>query len=188
MFAKLTILMMLVFSALPTYAQTAMTPYTPRVRVEVYADNLAGKIQACLTQELRRLPGVTVVETEPEWIIDVIGFKPQNGAGTVLGYALSVVVLESLDLEQFDPEPSDPNPFDHQRLIRFIGTRDAARPVTHTEEPSSVTLNELKDHRLAVGSLGNLKRLCKEVVADFDTRHLEPMRQLLQSADDTVKE
>jgi hypothetical protein len=179
MVAKLMIVMIVALGVLPASAQAASLPYTPRVRVEVYADTLADKIQSCLTQELQQLSGVTIVESEPEWIIDVIGFQSFNRARRVIGYALSVVILTALDVEPLD-ELFDSEPFIEEGP-RPVLRRIAARPISPEAGAPPETLQDLKDHRLAVGSLPELKKLCKEIATDFDTRHLEPMRQLLQA-------
>jgi hypothetical protein len=164
----------------PASARAASLSYTPRVRVDVYADNLASKIRSCLTRELQQLPGVTIVESEPEWIIDVIGFQSLNRAKRVIGYALSVVIVEALDAQPLDDDLLfDSDPFteveSRPRLRRI-----AAGSVSPASTTPPTTLQDLKDHRLAVGSLQELKKLCREIATDFDARHLEPMRQLLQ--------
>jgi hypothetical protein len=176
---KLMIVVIISLSILPASALPASLPYTPHVQVTVYADTLASKIRSCLTQELHQLPGVTIVESEPEWIIDVIGFRSINRAGRVIGYALSVVILEAIDVEPLDADSFDLAPFSPEDP-HPLRTRIAAHQLSPEMETLPATLQGLKDHRLAVGSLKDLKKLCKEVVTDFDTRHLEPMRKLFE--------
>jgi hypothetical protein len=89
--ARLILLVLVTLEVLSISALPSPMVYTPHVQVVVYADKLASQIRSCLTHELCQLPGVTIVDREPEWIIDVIGFQPINRAERVIGYALVVL-------------------------------------------------------------------------------------------------
>jgi hypothetical protein len=173
MITRLTILLLVLLAAAPAYPQSALT-YTPRVQVNVAAEektDLKSRIESYLKRELRQLPGVTVVETAPDWIIRVVGIQTNNKAKSVTGYALSYVVLA---------------PFNNKFLPDVLEAQ-LSEAQNRLAEKYLASLHSVLDQQLLVGPLDELKQTCEELVAEFDTEHLEPMRQMYQRVGDAAQ-
>lgn len=133
--------------------------YSAKVKVDISAsDNINGVVSSYLKRELRSLTDVEIVENNPEWIINILVVELETVGGHKNGVAISTVItsqLRSQSLsELFQPKYSD------------LGLRLTSG------------LKKVGSHWLNIGSSNDLQNLCKEIVADFDTKHLEEDRKL----------
>jgi hypothetical protein len=144
--------------------------YEARVEVKVDAKDLSERVQRCLRRELGQLPGVVVVESNPEWVISVVGYELTLGpAAEAVGLALSVVVLEPVGprwLSEAGREIADAQ--ERERVSRVL-------------ENVAKDWYLFKDQRLYTGAVRELEGTCEKMVAAFDSNYLKPARQRFQS-------
>src|SRR2546428_45026 len=174
-------------------APAAATQHSPswsakvQLLVEASDPTLTTRVSSWVTEELRHMQGVEVVDSAADWRIYILVLQTQNQAGMVTGYALSEVVSARFEpsqvLRTFAQNKSVPP--ENRRVL------DAAATIT---ELTSGVLWSFEDHRLKAGPLDGLRRETEDLAAAFDTRQLEPSRKLrseehtseLQSRSDVV--
>lgn len=150
--------LMLVFSVAHA-AGTGVPRFSARVRVVVDAeDNMRKFVTSHINRELRSLRDVVIVNVDPRWELHVVAVEVSTW-GREVGVALSAVMFECFDNQILGPlfQP------DH----RDLGTRLTSSLCYHPV------------YLLQVGPTNELKRLCREIVADFDAKRLEPSRKTL---------
>ena len=147
--------------AAPALGQN-LPPWSTKVQVTVAGeDDIRNRVTSWLSEELRRMPDVAVVDSGPEWEIHVIAMQTKNQGGVVTGYALSEVVLQRLD---FRPVAAVDTVRTHRDLWSFVLS---VTPVSWTES----------DHNLYVGPTNDLRTTIEGLAAAFDTKELEPSRK-----------
>ena len=136
---------------------TDVPQFSARVRVVVDAeDNISRLVTSYINRELHSLHDVVTVNVDPEWELHVVAVKVSTW-GREVGVALSAVMFERFDNQILDPlfEPR----------YNDFGTR------------LTTSLCRLPVYLLQVGPTNELKKLCQEIVADFDTKRLKPSRK-----------
>jgi hypothetical protein len=153
--------------AAPAVGQNA-PPWSAKVRVRNSGENaVTGLVSSWLAEELRRWEGVQVVDSAPEWLIDIIVYEMRDQTGTVTGYALSEVVSARYDPSQV------------VKALRERKTEDRCRELLG--DATALIEGEVwtfAEHALRTGSLDDLRRQIERLVANFDERQLEPSRKL----------
>lgn len=155
--------------------------FNPKVKVDVSAnDNINGEIVSYLSRELRSLGDVIVVDEKPDWTISIVALELTNKGGNNTGVALSILIL------------SKP----HSPLIE-MGINDLYRlkKINKFEMDSLQQMinidfglvTEYEGHWLRTGSPDNLRDICNGIVADFDSKYLEPTREYFQKLKNTNK-
>jgi hypothetical protein len=88
----------LLFLGLQNAAAAPTAKWTGRVAVLVsgYDTSLIEVVSGCLTQKLKSLNNITVVDTEPGYFLRVMVIENRS-AGKNLGYTLSVVVTRAVE-------------------------------------------------------------------------------------------
>jgi hypothetical protein len=142
--------------------------FSAKVKVRVSAnENIKGSVGSYINRELRSLNDVELVDSNPEWEINVLAMETKTVSGYKSGFVLSTVII---------------NRFDNQMLL-------AALPQNYKEAASKMTssLWWYPDHWVITGSTDDLHKLCKEIVADFDTKHLEESRKSFREIKEWLK-
>lgn len=132
--------------------------YSAKVKVNISAaDNIKGSVSSYVNRELRSLTDVEIVENDPEWIIYILAMELKTVGGYKSGVAISTVIV---------------SPFNNQLLSGWFQPKfkDSGLKITSA-------LAWYPDQWLNVGSADDLQKLCKDIVADFDTKHLEESRK-----------
>ena len=112
------------------------------------------------------MQGVEVVDSAPEWEINLIVMETKNRGNVVTGYALSEVVLSRFDQALYF------------RNMAAADTVQSHRSVwTQVISMSFVALG-YDDHQLAVGPMDDLRTTIEGLAAAFDTKQLEPSRKV----------
>jgi hypothetical protein len=135
-------------------ADTNSSRYSAKVKVNISAaDSIRGAVSSYVNRELRSLTDVEIVENDPEWITYNLAMELKTVDGYKSGVAISTVIVSAVDNQLlsgwFQPEFKD------------IGLKVTSG------------LAGYPDQWLSVGSADDLQKLCKDIVADFDTKHLE---------------
>jgi hypothetical protein len=151
--------------AAPVLGQN-LPPWPARVQVIISGeDAVTGRVSSWLTQELRRMQGVEVVDSAPDWEIHVIAMQTKNQSGTVTGYALSEVVLWRFDQPEF---------------FRNLAAGDTVRSHrdvwTLVTKAVSVSWGQA-DHNFYIGPTDDMRSAIERMAASFDTKQLEPNRK-----------
>jgi hypothetical protein len=141
---------------------TPTLQFSSRVTLTITAPkSIKGEVESSMTQELRSLGGVVMVDEEADWVFVILGAELQTKRGDTYGVALSAVVLQAID----------------SRLLKewFPAQRSPSHPSV-----VDVTSSHLYDFRgvwLRVGAKVHLQSLCRGVVADFNSKYLEEQRK-----------
>lgn len=156
---SLGILCFVAILSLPSHAaDTSNLRFSARVKVTITADeNIKPSLSSYLNRELRSLSDVELVDNNPEWEMNVLATEVKTVGGYKSGVVISTVIMSS---------------FNNQMLSGFFQPKFKGTGLTMTSE-----LFRYPDHWLNVGSTDDLQRLCKRIVADFDTKHLEESRK-----------
>lgn len=137
---------------------TNSSQYSAKVKVQVTAsDNIKGSVSSYINRELRSLGDVELVEENPEWIINILAMELQTVGGHKSGVAVSTVII---------------NTFNNQLLSDWFQPEFKNVGIQVTSG-----LAWYPDQWLNVGSSDGLQKLCKGIVADFDTKYLEEDRK-----------
>jgi hypothetical protein len=157
-----------------------------KIKVGVYIrgeEDLNGLIENYISKELRSLGNVIVTYSKLDCAIDIVAKELTNGsANAKSGYALSVTIID-----RFDCSP----------ITRAIKELDAL--ITNIIAQPIVTkqLEELSDELVGIAmstakvksyhnsflytrSAGQLRELCFEIVADFNSEYLKEKRKVIQ--------
>lgn len=176
-----------------------LTSIHVKVKVNVSGDKaIKNLVESYIKRELRELSDVSVVESNADWIIKIIALESMNKAGMKVGVVLSTVILKTVvdkDCEitatylaklsyQLDQKLKKvPPPAKSEKYGKQIYELSAIRwNLLNIAMCLIDGLYEYKDHKLQVGAPTDLKHICEEIVADFDTTFLEPQRHLGEPA------
>ena len=138
------------------------TDHEFRVQVSVSSkdDSFEGLVKSYINRELRSLRDVEIVYSNPQWKLSILAMPLSLKSGYKTGLALSIVVLPKFD----------------NQLLTWPIPEDARRFITLMTSG----LYHYPGHLLYTGSNDDLRKLCDEIVADFDTDYLEKARKSLK--------
>jgi hypothetical protein len=130
------------------------------LQVSVSAEeNIKGISNSYLSRELRSLQDVELVDRNPEWVLSVIIMDLTTKRETKVGFVISVMIMRKF-----------PNDYLMSRLTKSED-KEYFKDITSD-------LYFSPDHRMNTGALADLRDMCSEIVAYFDTKHLEPTRKI----------
>lgn len=139
-------------------AEPGNTQFSTRVTLAIAAsDSIKDSVTRYFNQELRALKGVQLVNDKPDWEISVVALEIRSTRGYRGGIAISTVVLPH---------------FDNEAMAHWF-----RREVKDVALAQTSNLWNHPGHYLQVDASDRLQIMCKEIVADFDTRSLEPGRR-----------
>lgn len=141
--------------------QTVSNPPSPsaRVKLEVTASqDIAQKVQHGVSQALRTLPDMQLVQEKADWTLIILGVPIQPPGGRIHGIALSAVATTT-----FDRLPADES-----------RTRQGSRKNSISEAPAIPPGVLFRGTWLRIGALAHIQKLCEQLVNDFSRRYLNP--------------
>lgn len=142
-------------------ADTSDTGFSARVRLAVAAPAaIKNTLTSQLERQLRSLNGVELVDSMPDFEINVVAMEVRSTRGYRGGIAISTLVLARFQYESME------------RLFRPAETARGLAQVSNLWEHPS--------HSLQMDASDRLQLMCKQIIADFDTRHLEKSRKRLR--------
>jgi hypothetical protein len=121
--------------------------------------DLQSTLESFLRRELRGLRDVELVSTNVGFNLSFIAFTLKNQGGVETGYTLSKLITYRS------------SPEERGLLLAACGVTNAEFLVQYMEQ-----LVSIEDHALFVRPKDGLKSLTEEIVADFDTKVLERLR------------
>lgn len=133
-----------------------------KVRIDVTADNdIKNSVSSYLNRELRSLGDVDIVDNDYHWALSILAVQLTTIGGYKSGVAISTVIL---------------TPFTNAVFVGLFKPeyRDGGLALTSN-------LFQYPDQWLNVGQTDALQNLCKEVIAQFDTKYLEEQRKSYRS-------
>lgn len=145
-----------------------LQPFSARVSVSVSAhEKIKGLIESYISSELRSVGGIVVTDVSPRWVLSIVALESETKGGLKLGVTLSTVVLE---------------PFDNQYVVSLASSKSK-------EAVSSFTsgLHRYSDHWINTGASQDLKSICEQIVANFDSNHIKPVKDSWQKYIDTMQ-
>lgn len=135
------------------------TQFSAKVQVSVSAEEaIRGQVESYVKRELRSLRDVTIVDEGADWELSILAMEVSTKGGYKSGVIISAVILR---------------PFDNQMVSALLEEKYKETGAHLTEG-----LYRYPDHWLRTGSTDQLRSLCVEIVADFDSQHLEKSRKL----------
>lgn len=141
--------------------QPASNPPSPsaRVKLEVTASqDIAQKVRHCMSQALRTLPDMQLVQEKADWTLIILGVPIQPPGGKIHGIALSAVATTTFDHLQADESR----------------TRQGNRKDSTSEAPAIPPGVLFRGTWLRIGALAHVQKLCEQLVGDFSRRYLSP--------------
>ncbi len=124
-----------------------------RVKLVVSASgSVAAAVTGCLTEALGKLHHARLVDGEADWEITVLALEIRSTRGYRGGIALSTVILPRFGNDQLAP-----------LFVPSVRNSGLAQTANLWKRPG---------HYLQVDALDRLPVMCKQVVTDFDARHL----------------
>jgi len=123
----------------------------------------ATNFKQCLFRELRKIPEVVVVEDRKSYnrfILDIMIMRALNKGGTAVGYVASAGIYVPINAEFVTPMISDKS---DRPIVEMYLAKSVVVEATYIRiDPS-------------------YESMCKDLVATFETKHVEPLRQIWQS-------
>jgi hypothetical protein len=148
---------------LPCVAQTP-AKYSTRVKLLVSGGNdesLRNQVNSFLGRELRSLGDVAIVNDQPDFVIAVLVNKPIEG-----GSVVSVARLVS-------------SPLNADLLTALFGSGEKGGDSQFQSLKRYITHgSQILDFSLQTGNVSDVQNICKQMIVEFDTRQLDPERQL----------
>lgn len=150
--------------------ETPFDDLTFPVQVTVSSeDSINGLVSSYVKRELRSLRDVEIVYSNPGWELRIIAMETSTISGRKTGVVISTAIMKK---------------FRNQILLDIMNTVISKEEFEKIKEIVSVLTSDLHDYRgstLRVGSTDDLRTICNEIVADFDSDHLEAAREALKS-------
>lgn len=147
------------------------------IRFEINAtEQLAPVIRQHMTQQFQAIPGVRVVEENPQWTIKIVTQSLLDGEGNMMAIGLSVVVLEhgpQMDmlstLAQAWHYILNAGLLQRDQPIE-VGMRQLVAAIDRLPKADNLTV--LSQHLMCVIPTQKLGDACRDIAADFNTRVL----------------
>jgi len=175
-----------------------LTSIHVKVKVNVSGDKaIKNLVESYIKRELRELSDVSVVESNADWIIEIVAAEVENKARMKVGVVLSTVILKTVVDKDREITATYLAKLSY-KLAQKLKNLQPAKSEKYGKQIYELTairwnlgkiamglidgLYEYKDHKLQVGAPTDLKRICRKIVADFDTTFLEPQRHLGEPA------
>lgn len=160
------VITIIVLSVAAYAADTNNSRFTSRVKVTVSSnDNIQDIVKSYLNRELRSLNDVELVDTDPDWEIEVLAMELKTSSGNKPGVVLSTV----LSLY-----------YDKQVVINLI------KPMyIDTLPPNGLQVTHY--HWLNVDSKDNLQNMCNKMIAEFDSQYLEEGRKSFRKMKESLQ-
>lgn len=163
---------------LSTYLLGQEFPEPPqRVKVNVTAhEDISGRIESYIKRELRSLQDVEVVQDNPTYEIFIIASEHVTESGHKMGgISFSILILSPIHVSSLLNTLKNLNiiyPRQIKLLEKWFGTPQPYK---------------LHDFFGLIGSAEDLKGLCEQIVARFDSKCLEPWREIYQELKDEAE-
>src|SRR5690242_7151887 len=140
--------------------------WSARVEIAISGDgNDTSRVTGWYSEELRRMQGVTIVDSAPDWIIQMVVMETQTQQGVQLGYAISEVTLQRADIKSYFA------------LLSSADTSAVRRSVWQEAGHMTPFSWIIASHKLRVGPTDRLRGAVEDLAAEFDARQLEPSRK-----------
>ncbi len=142
------------------------------------AEQLAGVIRQHMTQQFQAIPGVQVVEENPQWTIKVVTQALLDGEGNTMAIGLSVVTLEhGPQMNMLSTLAQAWHYILNAGLLQRdqpleVGMRKLVAAIDRLPKTESLTV--LSQHVMCVIPTQKLGDACRDIAADFNKRVLQP--------------
>jgi len=157
-FLLTTIILISLFGNVARAESGSANQFHAKVQVSVSAnDNIKGQVESYIKRELRSLQDVTLVDEGADWELSILAMEVSTKGGYKSGVIISVVIL---------------SPFNNQIVSGMLQEK-------YKELGTNLTkgLYWYPDHWLRAGPVDQLRSLCVELIADFDSQQLEESRK-----------
>jgi hypothetical protein len=146
-----------------------LAPFSAKVSVSVTAqDNIKGLIESYIGRELRSLGDIVVSDDNPRWIISILAIEQASRSGQKLGVVMSTAITESFDNGLILDKVSA----DRKEIVSFLTTG----------------LCHVSGHWINTGATDELRLLCDQTVAQFDSSVIKPARTSYQNYKDFMQQ
>jgi len=145
-----------------------MQPFSSKVFISVSGeDNIKDEVESYISQELISLGDIIVTDKEPDWIIEIIAIEVKTKSGPKSGVDLSIVLLK---------------PFNNQIIVNLVSKESKEWVSSQTSD-----LYRISRHWIEIGAPEDLRSICNDIVADFNSHYIQPARDLWQKTIDYQK-
>lgn len=149
----------LIFFGNPARAESGSAKqFSAKVQVSISAnESIKSQVDSYIKRELRSLQDVTLVDEGADWELNILAMEASTKAGYKSGVILSVVII---------------SPFNNQIVSEMLQDKYKEFGTTLTKG-----LYRDPDHWLRTGPNDQLRSLCVELIADFDSKIVEEARR-----------
>jgi hypothetical protein len=171
-------------------AETVSTrpAFVAKIKLDIDThDQIQQAIFNAIAERLRAVPGVQLVQVDPQWTIEIITTVVQDDQGGLAAVGLSEVVVEH------GPHMKMLQTFAQAwRYLIMAGILQKDQPLDQGLKqlvamvetlPQSTDLTTVSAHRMCVVAPDQLARACGDIVNDFDGKILRPYRMNLARGD-----
>lgn len=169
-------------NAPPAQTDSAQPGFTARVKLEINGfDQVKQAISTVVSQQLRAIQGVQLVDANPQWTIRIeTVVVPDEENKNIAGIGLSEVVLEHRPYVKMLQTLAQA-----WRYLLSAGIFKQDQPLDEGMRqmvkmieglPQTADSTTLSAHRMCVVSVSNLEQACKDVVTDFNVKILRPYK------------
>ena len=165
----------LILPAVGNSEKAELPKYSTTVKLNITAGKeITNEVYSYISRELRSIGDVKLVEDNPDWVIQVVAGQAKNNTGNI-GLAFSVVVERKMYRA--------PMLFEIVKAVLGINPKELKETKYINLEKAIITMtadynSEVRAHWLRLDGTEYVQRICKGIVADFDTEHLKIEREM----------
>ena len=148
---------------LPLISQSQSKPrFSVRLKISAQGD-MKSEIESYISRELRSLGDVYLVDNDEAYRIGIIAFELINTGGRKDGYAVTALITSTF--------PTD-------LLATVLSSHGVSKDGVKTWRDIADEHERVERFILDTCGRSDLRKVCEQIVIDFDTKILEPIRKL----------
>jgi hypothetical protein len=152
-----------------------------KLNVEAEPENIQGSIEGYMGRELKSLGDVILTDIEPEWEINVMAAEITTEDSDKKGIACTAVVFEPVNKKNLDA-------LIDKYLYKLREIDNSAIEKFNTELAKLMyEYKRLSEHLFFLADSIHIRRLCSEIIADFDGKCLKPKREFYQLEQEAIR-
>jgi hypothetical protein len=152
-----------------------------KLNVEAKPENIKGSIEDYMGRELRDLGDVILTDTESEWEINVMAAEITTEGGYKKSIACTAVVFEPVNKKHIDSLIDTylykPREIENSTIEEF--NTELAKLMCEYKR--------LSEHLFFLADSIHIRRLCSEIITDFDSKCLKPKREFHQLEREAIR-
>lgn len=152
-----------------------------KLNVEAEPENIKGSIESYMGRELESLGDVILTDIKPEWEINVMATEITTDNSDNKIIACTAVIFETLNMKKLDS-------LIDTYLSKLRGIDSSAIDKFYTEIAKLVNeYKRMSEHLFFLADTIHIRRLCSEVIANFDEKCLRQKREFYKLEQEAIR-